>query len=381
MAGPNPATNEWVPVWNPVAIGPPGPVGPAGGAVAAAKYWLVEPFGGLVNARALSGLGTGYVRSTAGEPSVVATIPLTDTTGILPDNRLTTNVALKNINNFFVPQTMGSGSEIVGGNSLLGFTATASPVNQRVWRIVCYGEGSFRIEALNDIGGILASYNFFTNGQLGVHQVVASAFIGNGVQITALNGSNIASGLIHTARMGNGTATTATFLRGDNQWAVPTSADTFPSGLIVISAGPCPPGWTRVNWDGRFPKSGPTYGVLGGVSYHNHTHDIAIPGHGHGYGVTTLSGDHTHPFSGAVSGRTSDSIGQTSGADHGGSFTTSYAAHSHDFSASFSGNTGGGGNHSHEVTVQNAPAIGATGGIGFTDHMPPFIDVLFCQKN
>jgi len=387
MAGPNPATNEWVPIWNPVAtgpVGPPGPSGPAGAAVAAAKYWVVEPFAGLTNARALNAFTTGYVRSTAGEPSVVPTIPLTDTTGILPDNRLTSNVALKNINNFFAPQTLGSGSEIVGGNSLLGFTASTSPVNQRVWRIVCYGDGSYRIESLTDTGTIQASYNFLTNGQFASHTIYATGqFIGNGAQITALNGSNIASGLIHTARMGNGAPTTATFLRGDNTWATipfPPQVDPFPLGLIVISAGPCPPGWTRVNWDGRFLKSGPTYGVMGGVSYHNHTHDIAIPAHGHGPGVTTLSGDHTHPFNGSIAGRTGDSLGGSSGADAGGSFTAPYYAHSHDFGASFGGNTVGGGNHSHEVTVQNAAAIGATGGIGFTDHMPPFIDVLFCQK-
>ena len=77
---------------------------------------------------------TGYVRSTAGEPSVVATIPLTDTTGILPDNRLTSNVALKNINNFFVAQTLASATGISGPNSLFIIYDTSSPVDNRVWR-------------------------------------------------------------------------------------------------------------------------------------------------------------------------------------------------------------------------------------------------------
>ena len=30
MAGPDPATTEWVPIWNPMSAGPPGPIGPEG---------------------------------------------------------------------------------------------------------------------------------------------------------------------------------------------------------------------------------------------------------------------------------------------------------------------------------------------------------------
>lgn len=44
-------------------------------------------------------------------------------------------------------------------------------------------------------------------------------FIGSGAPLTALNASNLASGTVPTARLGSGTASSSTFLRGDNTWA------------------------------------------------------------------------------------------------------------------------------------------------------------------
>lgn len=42
----------------------------------------------------------------------------------------------------------------------------------------------------------------------------------NGSALTALNGSNIGSGTVPTARLGSGAASSSTFLRGDQTWAV-----------------------------------------------------------------------------------------------------------------------------------------------------------------
>ena len=44
----------------------------------------------------------------------------------------------------------------------------------------------------------------------------SGAFSGSGANITALNASNIASGTVPTARLGSGTASSSTFLRGDS---------------------------------------------------------------------------------------------------------------------------------------------------------------------
>ena len=59
----------------------------------------------------------------------------------------------------------------------------------------------------------------------------ATTFSGSGASLTNLNGSNIASGTVPTARLGSGTASSSTFLRGDSTFAVVDTAlvaDTSP---------------------------------------------------------------------------------------------------------------------------------------------------------
>src|SRR5678816_3319383 len=90
-------------------------------------------------------------------------------------------------------------------------------------------------------GSILNISNFSSNTIYG--NIITTP---DGSRIDNLDGSKIATGIINPARLGNGVANSSVYLRGDSLWAAP--AGTFPSGLIVISHLPCPPGWSRVGW-------------------------------------------------------------------------------------------------------------------------------------
>jgi len=368
-------------------VGPPGPTGPQGpqgiqgvagpaGGASDALYWVVAPHAGLSNERAMNGLGTGYVRSTAGEPSVVPTIPLTDTTGILPDNRLTSNVALKNIDNNFVPQTIGSGTAISGPNSVFYLNNPTANADQKWWRFISYGagNGNLYVEALNDAFTVIQSQLAFGRD---------NNFYGGGLGLTNLNASNLAVGTVNPARLGSGTANAGTVLFGDSVWR---PVENFPSGLIVISDSPCPVGWTRVNWDGFFLRSGPTIGASGGANTHTHqAGSVRIPGHGHGSvsGQTGDAGSHGHSFSVTVGGQTGGGIGGTNRADAGNSFDVPTVGHLHPATLAGSGNTDSIGNHSHSFNggVPAAGEIGAIGDTAAASSLPPYIDVYFCRKN
>ena len=73
-------------------------------------------------------------------------------------------------------------------------------------------------------------------GNAGV--VTATSYNGSGASLTNLNASNIASGTVPTARLGSGTASSSTFLRGDSTFAAVPSTNIVnnASGRLVVGS-------------------------------------------------------------------------------------------------------------------------------------------------
>jgi hypothetical protein len=76
---------------------------------------------------------------------------------------------------------------------------------------------------INGLSGTTGNFSVAGNITATGNVSVTGTFVGNGAAISTINASNISSGTVATARLGSGTANSATFLRGDQTYAAPSA--------------------------------------------------------------------------------------------------------------------------------------------------------------
>ena len=130
---------------------------------------------------------------------------------------------------------------------------------------------------------------------------------------------------------------------------------TFPQGFIGMFSSNCPAGWVRLAaLDNAFPMGGPTYGSVGGAA--THTHTVATDGaHNHGYLTHAMSANNNEGGSGPYCSRFN--MG-----DYGGGC----------------GGAGTDAGHRHGINTDGAHNHG--GATGVASNVPPYVTVIFCQK-
>jgi hypothetical protein len=193
------------------------------------------------------------------------------------------------------------------------------------------------------------------SGEFSAGAITSVSISGNGVALTAINASNIASGTVATARLGTGTANASTFLRGDSTYAVVSSGTTIPAGTVMIfGQTAAPTGFTKLTDQdnaGLRVVSG-TASTGGSVNFTtafaSQTPSISITGISGSAGNTTLSTpqipSHTHTVSTDFKGP-GYQVDRNNWASTDGTQTTLST-----------GATGGGGAHNHPFSFSSGTA-------------------------
>lgn len=360
--------------------GPPGPPGPST-AVGDASYWTVTAHAGLTNERVMSGLANGYVKSTAGEPTTVAKIPVEDGgTGAGSVAEARTNLGLGTMATQQATAVNITGGLIQGG-VYIGTTFNIDTTGQIQAAAAVINGGL-------SAAGIVSSGNINATGG-----VAAAYYLGDGSNLTSLNAAQLTTGLVAQARLGSGTPSASTVLWGDQRWA-PIPND-FPAGLIAISLTPCPPGFSRVTGiDGFFLRVGPVPGVTGGSATHVHgPGSFRVSSHAHGGNIpVAINGNtgpgtpHAHGYGGTINGTTGNNDDAGMNVDAGGSGVMARTAHKHGFAANYAGTTDPESTHAHPVALAGTAALTPEeptvfGQAAPADHAPLSYDIYLCVRN
>ena len=180
------------------ATGVQGPIGPPGAKGDKGDQGIQGPQGpqGIQGVPGTDGSLTPHAikHASGGTDEILNINAARLTSGLLPDARLSTRVAFKDIDNYFSAQHFGSGSFFQGANSLIVLFATAAPVNKRSWRLVHYGDasGALQLQPMtDDQTGVNQNYYWTQDG----------IFYAPTLSTNNFNASYINSGTIPDARL------------------------------------------------------------------------------------------------------------------------------------------------------------------------------------
>jgi hypothetical protein len=97
-----------------------------------------------------------------------------------------------------------------------------------------YCDGTNFVNGLSgSAGNFSVAGNITTTGNVSV----TGAFVGNGAAISTINASNLSSGTVATARLGSGTANSATFLRGDQTYSTVSAVSVTTTNFTIQQVG------------------------------------------------------------------------------------------------------------------------------------------------
>jgi hypothetical protein len=434
MSSPDPATTEWVPIWNSKSEGPQGPPGETPALNESFVTATDEPT--LENARTLvagdnveidlSVPGQVIINATGGGPGggmnldylgayPAAPVYYDGDIVIGPDGIAYMCV----VDGTTTPPEPWPGVGISSSVGPPGPTGPQGPqgvqgppgVQGPIGPVV---DGTYWMVSNHPTLVSERALNLLANGYVksiwGEPSTVAVIPVsegGTGATDTGTARTNLGLGNVSTVNF-NGSS--AYYLRGDGVWA--TIPDQIPQHMVAMFWEGCPAGWARAPWwDGHFFRSSATYsGPYGATDHYHGAGGLAIPAHGHAAAGLTLpshnhgglvgidgrtdnEGEHSHAF--GVHGTTGSNNNGDMNVDAGNSGNMARGPHDHNID--YSDNTNNAGLHSHHLaltggipsdggqgidgSVTAAPAIAVVNNTGWaTNHYPPYFDMIYCYK-
>tara|TARA_Y100001973_G_scaffold105597_1_gene179411 strand:+ start:19322 stop:23740 length:4419 start_codon:yes stop_codon:yes gene_type:complete len=121
-------------------------------------------------------------------------------------------------------------SDSSNSNHPLKFYLEAAKFNQHTTGVTFNGTpgsaGAYTEITISDTTPLVLHYQCAYHAHMGNAVITNSNVAGSAINFTAGNASNLSSGTVPTARLGSGSASASTFLRGDGSWGVPTDTNT-----------------------------------------------------------------------------------------------------------------------------------------------------------